>query len=235
MFAFFKIITAIIFIVTGGAVFTEKYRKYKTLVLFASIISIIGAFYLIKSIERDVVGEVINGKIDTESSTKCEQSYLLITKDNSHCGFKLNKQLGFEYKNQIISESITVIIENSGSSEEKKIPANMVILYPQSRTQRFAFIQACQNKENEEDYGLCWASYIFDKKRKKIISAFTGKYGPERWIKWSSDDKYAILSSSNEGVKFLHAINTINHCCLIVLPTMKVAEKSICYKLCQEV
>ncbi len=25
------------------------------------------------------------------------------------------------------------------------------------------------------------------------------------------------------------------HCCLIVLPTMKVAEKSICYKLCQEV
>jgi len=212
-FTLLKILMAVVFITTGGSVFSEKYRKHRVLAILATIVSIIGAFYLIRSIKEDIIIEAGKSKFtptreEPNDLMRCEKSYLIINKENSKCGFKLNDLNELEYKGRSINESITVIYENSGTTKSKTIAANMFVVYPQSHSRRFAFIQACQYKEDEKDYGLCWAPYIFDKKKKIIIPTYAGKYGPERWIQWNNDDQYAVLSSANEGAKWLHAIDS---------------------------
>lgn len=49
---------SIIYIVTGGAVFTDLFRRHKALTLLAALVAIIGTYYLGKSIYQDVVTEV---------------------------------------------------------------------------------------------------------------------------------------------------------------------------------
>jgi hypothetical protein len=52
------ILLAIIFVFTGGAVFSEYFKKNKLLFILATLISIISSFYLFKSIYKDIVNEV---------------------------------------------------------------------------------------------------------------------------------------------------------------------------------
>ena len=219
MIATLKILMAAIFVATGGAVFNEKYRKIGTLAILASIVSIISAYYLIRSIKDDILNEVkstglinvkprqIDNKNQADELLRCENSYLLITKQDPQCDFSLNEKSELVYKNQSIEGSLTAIYENYGLKSAKEIPANMYVVYPQSHSKRYAFIQSCQFEEDAKDYGLCWAPFIFDKINRQLHQTFAGKYGPERWINWSTDDRYAILSSTNEGANWLYAIN----------------------------
>ncbi|RWX48654.1 hypothetical protein VT99_10692 [Candidatus Electrothrix marina] len=209
-----KILAAAIFIVTGGAVFSEKYRKHGVLAILASIVSVMSAYYLIRSIKDDIVNEVetvaITSNKRADDFLSCENSYLIVTKQDPQCNFGLSDKSELMYNDQITEGSLTVIYENSGLKSARKIPSNMYVVYPQSPSGRYAFIQSCQFEENGIDYGLCWAPFIFDKKSRKIHETSAGKYGPERWINWSSDDRYAILSNKNEGAMWLHAIDATN-------------------------
>lgn len=184
-----KILAAAIFIVTGGAVFSEKYRKHGVLAILASIVSVMSAYYLIRSIKDDIVNEVetvaITSNKRADDFLSCENSYLIVTKQDPQCNFGLSDKSELMYNDQITEGSLTVIYENSGLKSARKIPSNMYVVYPQSPSGRYAFIQSCQFEENGIDYGLCWAPFIFDKKSRKIHETSAGKYGPERWINWS--------------------------------------------------
>ena len=63
------IILAIIFIITGGAVFSELFQKHKFLIVLASLITIISSYFLLKDIisifydEINPTGEVLNIKL----------------------------------------------------------------------------------------------------------------------------------------------------------------------------
>jgi len=46
---------AVIFVVTGGAVFTELFKKYRGLAVLAAIVAVLSSFYLGRSIYDDVV------------------------------------------------------------------------------------------------------------------------------------------------------------------------------------
>lgn len=199
-----KIFLAAVFIVTGGSVFSEKYKKYKPLVALAGFVSILGAIYL----ARDVTDDIYSGKkhqsyAEKDNAYKCEESYLVIQKNDTQCDFVLSENNELIYKNETIGRKLIV----TQSSENTVIPANLLVVYPQSNSRRFAFVQLCEFQENDKNnYGLCWTSFVFDKKNKIIKETYAGKYGPERWIKWAVDDKYFVLASTNEGANWIHAI-----------------------------
>lgn len=204
-----KILLAAIFVVTGGAVFSERYRKHGILAVLASIVSIAGAFYLIRDIKNDIVVEVeetisTKGTATVDDANRCENSYLIVTKNDPQCGFGLNGKSELLYNGKVVEGALAV----SYSSDGEVTPAKLFVVYPQSNSRRFALIQTCEFQENHQGYGLCWSPFILDKKKRQLHKTHAGKYGPERWIEWAADDKYAILYNSNEGANWVHAVET---------------------------
>jgi membrane carboxypeptidase/penicillin-binding protein PbpC len=79
------IILAIIFIITGGAVFSKLFQKHKFLIVLASLMTIISSYFLLKDIisifddEINPTGEVLNIKLYYEGD---EVKYSIKASDN---------------------------------------------------------------------------------------------------------------------------------------------------------
>lgn len=212
----FKILTAAIFIGIGGAIFFKKYRNIGWLPVLASGFSIVAAFYLIGSIKEDVVGPggaISHSSISPgEESNLCSSSFVILSKQDQQCGFSLTSDLVFSYKGRFIAQDLI----SSYSSDGNHVLVDVMKIFPSSNSERFYFIKACEYQDEsnsagaDHSLGLCWTQFLFDAENWSFIRIAAGKYGPRDWIQWSSDDRYAIVYSYNEGVYWFHAYDPRN-------------------------
>lgn len=54
-----KLLLGLVFVLTGGAVFTDWGRKHRTLVISAAVVSVIGSYYLFKDLYDDFKREIV--------------------------------------------------------------------------------------------------------------------------------------------------------------------------------
>lgn len=84
-----KLITlAIIFILSGGSLFSDYFKKHKFLLVSATIISIVSSYYLFQSIRRDIINDVLHSQKqelsqDFPNSNEIEKSVEKLDEDSS--------------------------------------------------------------------------------------------------------------------------------------------------------
>lgn len=84
----------------------------------------------------------------------------------------------------------------SGSSDGTTTYAKRLIVSPTSPSGRYTILKACETATED---GLCWAIYKVDRAEKTVQNTNIGKYGGLNWVRWSSDDRYAIFLEKMEG------------------------------------
>ena len=148
-------------------------------------------------------GQKVEGELKPSTTIECKESFLVLTKGDEQCGFLINENSEVLFNGRVLAKDLIA----SHSSDGTTIAAKLLLVYPASNSQNYYFVNSCEFQENEKGYGLCWAPYIFNKKQWKLYGTYAGKYGPEEWIRWSHDDKFAIVYNRNEGAYWIHAIN----------------------------
>ncbi|MBK8909273.1 MAG: hypothetical protein IPM60_15760 [Rhodospirillales bacterium] len=125
---------------------------------------------------------------EDELKPTCKKEVLEIVASQEACGFSLNS------KGQALlnGSPVSPALEPWGRKAEK------LLVYPTSPTGRYTVVDSCSVN--------CGLLLVVDRMAKSAKQFFAGKYGPERWIEWSSDEKYAVLYNKNEGVNWLHVL-----------------------------
>jgi hypothetical protein len=77
------------------------------------------------------------------------------------------------------------------------------VLFPVSPSGRFRIVLACESAGAD---GLCWKALVFDRDVGRLSEAVAGKYGPDRWLSWSPDERHAALVSRSEGASWIHVV-----------------------------
>jgi hypothetical protein len=138
------------------------------------------------------------------------QHFIVIARSEIRCNFGISADGTMLYHGNPVNPRIIVASEtsfNGRTTSTTSIHARSLVIYPSSNTGRYFFVRACEKDSGE---GLCWTYFIFDSVGIHLTETFIEKYGPTRWIKWSADDRYAILVYRSEGVTLLYAIDTLS-------------------------
>lgn len=133
---------------------------------------------------------------------RCTTEYVEVTAGNAACGIALEADgsltVGDEQTPPI------VVSHQEGADGKIDVTAKKLILFPPSTLKGYRIVQAC---EETAETGLCWAVRLLAPEG-TLHNVSAGKYGPERWIRWSPQDKRVALISSTEGFDWLHVIDT---------------------------
>ncbi|WP_299625152.1 hypothetical protein [Pelagibius sp.] len=197
-----KIFIAVLFVVTGGAVFTNWGRRHRVLVAIAGIFAIAASYFLVNDIvsefdkhlshsERQV--EDVENSVNT--APDCLGTFFSVRSDETICEFYLDEGGSIYFKSNKISNRILV----SDLSNGEKYYAGSLIIYPSSRSGRFYYIKACE--EYIEDWGspLCWSQFLFDSEKTVLKPITAGRYGALPFAYWSPDDRLIALFARSDG------------------------------------
>ncbi len=139
--------------------------------------------------------------IDRVKLNTGEEGWVTLHPGEEKDGLKFTKDGALSYQGKVLLPNIPVSYVSDGTV---KYAGRLIVSNP-SPSGNFNFFQAC---EQPSDGGsLCWALFVVDKEKGKATKTHAGKYGPLQWVKWSRDERYAILANQNEGASWLHAID----------------------------
>jgi ankyrin repeat protein len=111
-------------------------------------------------------------------------------------GLEFTEDRTLSYQGKVLLSKIPVSYNAYGPISY----ARQIIVSNPSPSGNFSFFKAC-------DGSLCWALFFVDKQKRKLNKTNAGKYGPNTWVQWSRDERYAILASENDGAAWIHAID----------------------------
>jgi hypothetical protein len=130
--------------------------------------------------------------------------FVEIAAPGGRCGFALTAAGELLQEERSLAAPLVVSYEESAAGTTA-IAAGKVVLFPPSPNGRFRVLQACEGAGAD---GMCWKVFVYDLGSARLSEAAAGKYGPERWISWSPDERHAALVSRNEGASWLHLVET---------------------------
>lgn len=139
----------------------------------------------------------------TEHARDCAQRFVDIVSAASGCGFALTAAGALLHEGRTIADPLIASYRQDGGGAIS-IAAGKVVLFPASPSGRFRIVQACENAAG----GLCWKVLVFDRETGRLSDAAAGKYGPERWLSWSPDERHAVLVSRSDGASWLHVVES---------------------------
>jgi len=116
-------------------------------------------------------------------------------------GFEFTENGTLSYQEKVLLSKIPVTYNSQGPISH----ADRLIVSNPSPSGNFNFFQGCDKPP--KGVGLCWRLFFVDKKQGKAKMTSAGKYGSHPWVQWSKDERYAILTSENEGALWIHAID----------------------------
>jgi hypothetical protein len=114
---------------------------------------------------------------------------------------KFEKDGTLRDRGKVLLEQIPVSYSSDGSVSY----ASSLVVSPPSPVGDFTLIKACDREP--EGLGLCWAVFLLDRQQGTARQTQAGKYGPEQWVQWSKDRRYAVLASTTDRNWWLHAID----------------------------
>jgi hypothetical protein len=132
----------------------------------------------------------------------CATDYVEVTNGKPACGIALEADGSLTIGEKKISP--IVVSHQEGADGKVDITAKKLVLFPPSTLQGYRIVQAC---EDTAETSLCWAVRLLTADG-TLLPVSAGKYGPERWIRWSPEEKHVALISNTEGFDWLHVIDT---------------------------
>jgi hypothetical protein len=136
-------------------------------------------------------------------SGACTSGFVEIAVDGPACGIALEADGSLSIAGRRTPPIIVSYQE--GADGRIALPARQVILFPPSPQNGFRVLQGC---EAADANSLCWAVRLLDPKDAALHEITAGKYGPSHWLRWSPQERRVALISRNEGVEWLHVVDT---------------------------
>jgi hypothetical protein len=133
---------------------------------------------------------------------RCTTDYVEVTNGNPACGMALEEDGSLTVGEQ--KTPPIVVSHQEGADGKTDITAKKLVLFPPSTLRGYRIVQAC---EDTIETSLCWAVRLLTVDG-TLLAVSAGKYGPERWIRWSPEEKHVALISNTEGFDWLHVIDT---------------------------
>ena len=140
----------------------------------------------------------------SERANDCEGRFVDIVPPAADCGFTLTAAGVLLHEGRTIADPLVASYRQDGGAA-RAVAAGRVVLFPASPSGRFRVVQACESAATD---GLCWKVFVFDRETGRLSDAAAGKYGPERWLNWSPDERHAVLVSRNDGASWLHVVES---------------------------
>jgi len=134
----------------------------------------------------------------------CAQGFVVVTPEAPGCGFTLTSAGKLQQNGRTVADPLVVSYRQDANGNTA-VPAGQVVLFPPSPSGRYRILQACESTGAD---ALCWKVFVFDRKAGQLKEAVAGKYGPDRWVRWSQDEQHAVLVSRNEGAAWIHVVDT---------------------------
>jgi hypothetical protein len=141
--------------------------------------------------------------VSAAESGPCATGFVEIVPNRPACGIALQANSSL-----IIRQNRTkpiIVSHQQTANGDVAIAAQKLILYPPARQGGFRIIQAC---EDVTENSLCWAVRLLNLRTGALQEIAAGKYGPDRWIRWSPAERRVALISRNEGAEWLHIVDT---------------------------
>jgi hypothetical protein len=123
---------------------------------------------------------------------RCSQDFTEVPVGGQACG------LGIGNDRRLLLDSTPVSDILYGWN---KAPAERqsLLIFPPSPKERFVVVAGC--------YVACAWPFLVDRQERTATAFEAGKYGPDKWVSWSRDDRHALLINSTDGVSWLHSID----------------------------
>ena len=134
----------------------------------------------------------------------CAQGFVVVTPEAPGCGFTLTTAGKLTQDGRTVADPLVASYRQDASGTAA-VAAEQVVLFPPSPSGRFRILQACEGAGAD---AMCWKVFVFDREAGQLKEAVAGKYGPDRWVRWSQDEQHAVLVSRNEGAAWIHVVET---------------------------
>src|SRR5688500_17478851 len=112
---------------------------------------------------------------------RCTTDYVEVTNGNPACGMALEEDGSLTVGEQ--KTPPIVVSRQEGADGKTDITAKKLVLFPPSTLHGYRIVQAC---EDTIETSLCWAVRLLTVDG-TLLAVSAGKYGPERWIRWSPE------------------------------------------------
>jgi hypothetical protein len=144
---------------------------------------------------------------DSSGQLSCRSAFLSIAPDDPSCGFRIDQNGAFYFRNKRVADRIPVSFGSDGTITY----AGSMQVFPASPDERHYFMTACESGAAKSAEDLCWRPFLFDTENGKLAPVYAGKYGPLKWIRWTSDGAYGVVLSSNKGAYWIHILKPLSH------------------------
>ena len=134
----------------------------------------------------------------------CAQGFVVVAPEAPGCGFTLTTAGKLTQDGKTVADPLVASYRQDASGNVA-VAAGQVVLFPPSPSGRFRILQACEGAEAD---AMCWTVFVFDRQAGQLKEAVAGKYGPDRWVRWSQNEQHAVLVSRNEGAAWIHVVDT---------------------------
>ncbi len=212
MVIFLKVVLALVFIITGGAVFTEWGKRHKGLAFSAGVFALVGSYYVMQGIYQDFRGDVL-ADIEHLEGSKSEK-----TKQSSSYSVDGNERVGALLPSPEVNEKTLRLGENWGEWKYSKDGKKYAILVPKNKKLesliRFPQYDTPQVKiyaQNKSDWIAAVGQDIDGKESTYYINEKTGKVvfarDDAKDIFWSPSGRYIVTLGGGE-VDFFSIFDT---------------------------
>jgi Tol biopolymer transport system component len=134
---------------------------------------------------------------------RCATDFIVVTAATPACGIALGADGSLTAGDHRYPPVIASY--QQGADGDVAIPARKLILFPAAPQSGRRIIQACEDEAAES---LCWAVRLVKPTSGVLQNVVAGKYGPERWLSWSPNERHVALFSQSEGAQWLYIVDT---------------------------
>lgn len=189
-----KIIFAMLFVITGGAVFTEWGRRHKFLVFAASAIALLGAYYLADDIYNDIKNLTTNRENSVSYSKSDEEANIQKSIEINYSEIGLQKEVGKWRYNLSDEDGGLAVVKYNGKDfvppiEFDRKGVNIVRVYSEQGGQWAAVVGM--------DIDGLRETYYADIEAKRAIFS---KDSLEGGAYWSPSKRYMVTLNTYEGM-----------------------------------
>ena len=138
-----------------------------------------------------------------------------LPKGNKKNDFIYDKKYVLSYKGIACKEKISLSTYTNGIEQQSFLPT--IYISSISPNGQFVFITGCEEMKIEDCSFTLFK--LLDLKTMELFDANNTKYGPQLWVKWSKNNKYAILYDASAGLLQSYNLSTKE------IKTIPTAEK----------
>lgn len=125
------------------------------------------------------------------AAERCPQDFIEVPVGGQVCGLAIGNDRRLLVDNKPVSD--VLYGWDKAPAEQQSL-----LIFP-SPNERFIVVAGC--------YVACAWPFLVDRQERTATAFEAGKYGPDKWVSWSKDERHALFINSNDGVSWLHSLD----------------------------